>query len=99
MTKIRCVIVLARFKVNCLLLPCYTGPRYSGYLAISDALRSCGFCASKITLLYRMPHTMHEDQTGQSIYKNLFLARPIKSPVIPDKRLAQHEVSPDQANA
>ena len=69
MTKIRCVIVLARFKVNCLLLPCYTGPRYSGYLAISDALRSCGFCASKITLLYRMPHTMHEDRTGWPIYK------------------------------
>ena len=37
-----------------------------------DTLRSCSFCTSKITLLYRL-HTMHRLRTGLLAYENLIL--------------------------
>ena len=37
-----------------------------------DTLRSCIFCTSKITLLYRL-HTMHRLRTGLLAYENLIL--------------------------
>src|SRR5258705_5247233 len=39
--------------------PRYNGPRYTGYLAIPDALMVLSFRTSKIPPLYRTAHIMH----------------------------------------